>query len=77
MNKRQTLEAAERMRGLEMPLLLAWASNDKIFPIEYAERFAAEMPNARIVQIPNARTFVPIDQPQRLAKEIAAFIDAN
>ena len=34
------------------------------------------MPNARLVQIPDAKTFVPIDQPQRLADEIAAFVGA-
>ena len=33
--------------------------------------------NARIVEIPDANTFVPLDQPQRLADEIAAFVESN
>jgi pimeloyl-ACP methyl ester carboxylesterase len=73
MNKRYTLEAAEKLRGSELPLLLTWAPGDRLFPLKYAERLAGEVANARIVQIPDSRTFVPIDQPQRLADEIAGF----
>jgi pimeloyl-ACP methyl ester carboxylesterase len=73
MNKRYTLEAAEKLRGSELPILLAWAPGDRYFPISYAERLAAEVGNARIVPIPDSKTFVPLDQPQRLAEEIAAF----
>jgi pimeloyl-ACP methyl ester carboxylesterase len=73
MNKRYTLEAAERLRGSELPILLAWAPGDRFFPISYAERLASEVGDARIVQIPGSRTFVPLDQPQRLAEEIAQF----
>jgi pimeloyl-ACP methyl ester carboxylesterase len=73
MNKRYTLEAAEKLRGMDLPILLTWAPGDRFFPISYAERLAGEVPNARIVQIPDAKTFVPLDQPQRLAEEIAQF----
>lgn len=77
MNKRYTLEAAAKLRGSELPLLLAWAPGDRFFPISYAKRLADGMPNARIVEIPDASTFVPLDQPQRLAEEIAAFAGTN
>jgi pimeloyl-ACP methyl ester carboxylesterase len=77
MNKRYTLEAAEKLRDSDLPILLTWAPGDRFFPLKYAERLASEVPNARIVQIPDSRTFVPVDQPQRLADEIAAFIDAD
>ena len=73
MNKRYTLEAIEKLRGSELPVLLTWAPGDRLFPLKYAEKFASEVPNARIVQIPDSRTFVPVDQPQRLADEITAF----
>jgi len=77
MNKRYTLEAAEKLRSSELPILLTWAPGDKLFPISYAERLAKDTPNARIVEIPNANTFVPLDQPQRLADEIATFVEQN
>jgi len=73
MNKRYTLEAAEKLRDSDLPILLAWAPGDRFFPLKYAQRLAGEAKNARIVEIPDAKTFVPLDQPQRLADEIAAF----
>lgn len=77
MNKRYTLEAAEKLRNSELPILLTWAPGDKLFPLKYAQRLAGEVPNARIVEIPDAATFVPLDQPQRLADEIAGFAAAE
>jgi pimeloyl-ACP methyl ester carboxylesterase len=74
MNKRYTLEAAEKLRGSELPILLTWAAGDRYFPITYAERLASAAGNARIVEIPDSKTFVPIDQPQRLADEITGFL---
>jgi pimeloyl-ACP methyl ester carboxylesterase len=76
MNKRHTLEAAEKLRGSQLPILLAWAPGDRFFPRKYAERLAAEAGNAKIVDIPDSKTFVPIDQPERLAEEIASFVGA-
>ncbi len=74
MNKRHTLEAARLLRATGLPLLLAWAPGDKFFPLKYAERLAADSGKARIVEIPDASTFVALDQPQRLADEIAGFL---
>jgi pimeloyl-ACP methyl ester carboxylesterase len=75
MNKRHTLAAADRLRGSELPVRLLWAPGDKYFPIKYAERLAGELENAEIVPIEDAKTFVPLDQPQRVADEIAGFVD--
>ena len=44
MNKRYTLEAAEKLRDSELPILLTWAPGDRFFPIKYAERLAEETP---------------------------------
>jgi pimeloyl-ACP methyl ester carboxylesterase len=77
MNKRYTLEAAEKLRGSDLPVLLAWAPGDRVFPLKFAERLGGEVPNARIVEIPDAGTFVPLDQPERVADEIAGFIETG
>ncbi|HEX6753560.1 MAG TPA: alpha/beta hydrolase [Solirubrobacterales bacterium] len=77
MKKRYTLEAAEKLKRSELPILLTWAPGDRLFPLEYAQRLVGDTPNARLVEIPGARTFVPIDQPQRLADEIASFVASN
>jgi pimeloyl-ACP methyl ester carboxylesterase len=74
MNKRYTLEAARQLRGSQLPILLTWAPGDRLFPLSGAERLATDAGNARIVQIPDAGTFVSLDQPQRLSEEIAEFV---
>lgn len=74
MNKLHTLAAAEKLRSSDLPIRLLWAPGDKYFPVSYAERLAGETQNAEIVQIPDAKTFVPLDQPQRVADEIATFV---
>jgi pimeloyl-ACP methyl ester carboxylesterase len=73
MTKDHTLRAAEELRGSEFPLLLAWAPGDRFFPISYAERLAEEVGGAKLVRIPDAATFVPFDQPDRVAAAIADF----
>jgi pimeloyl-ACP methyl ester carboxylesterase len=73
MNKRHTLAAAEKLRGSQLPIRLLWAPDDNYFPISYAERLANEAGNAELVRIPDAKTFVALDQPRRVADEIAEF----
>jgi pimeloyl-ACP methyl ester carboxylesterase len=77
MDKKHTLAAAERLRGSGFPLLLAWAPGDRYFPISYAERLAAEVGGAKLVRIPDSATFVPFDQPDRVAAAIAEFAPSS
>jgi pimeloyl-ACP methyl ester carboxylesterase len=74
MNKEHTLAAAERLRDFRHPALLAWAPGDRFFPISYAERLAQDIPDSRIVEIEDAKTFVALDQPERLAEAIDEFM---
>lgn len=77
MNKRYTLAAAEKLRGSQLPIRLLWAPGDRVFPISYAERLAGEAGNATLTRIEDARTFVPLDQPARVAEEIAEFATSS
>jgi pimeloyl-ACP methyl ester carboxylesterase len=61
------LETAARLSAFERPVLLAWAPEDRFFPLEHARRLAAIFPDARVVEVPDSRTFVSLDQPDRLA----------
>jgi pimeloyl-ACP methyl ester carboxylesterase len=76
MNKRYTLEAAKRLADFDRPTLLAWAPEDRVFKLSYAERLAETIPNATLETIEDAKTFVPLDQPGRLAELIGAFVSA-
>ncbi len=73
-SNRQTIEAAERLRQFDRPTLIAWAPEDHFFKLRFAERLAADIPNARLVEIDDAFTFVPEDQPEKLAAAISDFI---
>jgi pimeloyl-ACP methyl ester carboxylesterase len=73
-DKRDTLAAAERLRERPLPTLLAWAPDDLMFPLRFAERLVAMIPGARLEQIADSRAFVPQDQPERLAELIATFV---
>lgn len=72
-DKRDTLAAAEKLRSFERPTLLAWAREDIVFKLRFAERLAGDIPNSRLELIEDSRTFVPEDQPERLAELIGAF----
>lgn len=74
LDPRLTLEAADRLHGFGRPVLLAWAPEDRLFPIAHAERLAALLPDARVARIDDAYTFVSEDQPERLAELIATFV---
>jgi pimeloyl-ACP methyl ester carboxylesterase len=69
-----TIAAAEKLRGFDRPALLAWAPEDRFFPIAHAERLAELLPDARLARIDDSRTFVSEDQPQRLAELIGGFV---
>jgi pimeloyl-ACP methyl ester carboxylesterase len=66
-------DVATRLPGFTKPVLLCWAPADGFFKIALGRRLEATFPNARLVEIPDALTFVALDQPELLAKEIAAF----
>jgi pimeloyl-ACP methyl ester carboxylesterase len=66
--------AAAKFKDFDRPVLLTWARDDKFFKLDLGERLAAAFPNARLEMIDNSRTFVPEDQPDRLAELIAAFV---
>lgn len=68
-----TLAAAERLAGLRAPVLLLWPRNAPFFPFRHAERWATILPDAKLVEVPDSRTFVCRDQPAFTADEIAAF----
>lgn len=72
-NKRYTIEAAEKLRNYDRPVLLAWGADDRAFKLSFAERLAAAIPGAELERIPNSYTFVSEDQPERLAELIREF----
>lgn len=71
------VDVATRLPAFDRPVLLCWAPADRFFKIGLGRRLAADLPDARLVEVPGARTFVALDQPARVADEIAAFAGAT
>jgi pimeloyl-ACP methyl ester carboxylesterase len=70
---RHTLAAARELRTFNRPVLLAWAPEDKLFPIRLAHRLAGMLPDSRLVEIGDSYTFISEDQPAVLARHIVEF----
>jgi pimeloyl-ACP methyl ester carboxylesterase len=75
-DNRLTLRAAERFPELQIPVLIVWGAADRFFPVAHARRLAELIPDARLVELPGARTFVSLDRPGEVAREIDAFVGA-
>jgi pimeloyl-ACP methyl ester carboxylesterase len=61
---------AQLIERFDRPVLLAWGPEDQVFPIAHAQRYAAALANAEVVEIPDAYSFTPEDQPGALADAI-------
>lgn len=61
---------AVRHAAFDKPVLLAWGMRDRFFTPALGRRLAAAYPRSRFVELPEARTFVPHDEPARLAELI-------
>jgi pimeloyl-ACP methyl ester carboxylesterase len=73
--RRHTLQADAALAAFERPTLIAWASEDRVFPYRHAERLAQILPDAELVSIADSYTYVPEDQPLVLAGLIDGFIE--
>lgn len=71
-----TLDAVPALQAFAKPVLLVWGENDKLFPIAHAERLQADFPDATMVRIADACTYVMLDQPDALAAAITTFVPA-
>lgn len=73
-DKRILEDNAPKLRGFDKPVLVAWAADDKMMPPAHGRRFAELFPDARLVEVADSRTLIPIDQPARLAALIAGHV---
>jgi pimeloyl-ACP methyl ester carboxylesterase len=71
--KREIRAATSKLRSFERPVLVVWDEEGTMMPNSEGRRLAAAFPNCRYVELPDCYTLIPLDQPQALAREIAAF----
>lgn len=56
------------------PTLFVWSSEDPVFPVAHARRYADALPDARVVLTEDCYSFTAEDRPDALADALAAFV---
>jgi pimeloyl-ACP methyl ester carboxylesterase len=62
------------MKSFERPVLVAWATEDKLMPREHGRRLADFFPDGRLVEIGDSYTLIPEDQPEAFARVLRDFV---
>jgi pimeloyl-ACP methyl ester carboxylesterase len=66
-------QIAAELADFSKPALLAWAADDRFFPLAHARRLAGILPDAHLELIKASRTWVMRDQPLWTAQLIGQF----
>ncbi len=62
------------LKDLGKPVLIIWGEKDQQFPLEYAQRLHREIPESRLVIIPDAGHLILFDAPDAVASALTDFI---
>lgn len=73
----ELLDVSTRLHRFDRPVLLVWGDADRFFKVDFARRLRDIFPDARLVEVPGGKTFLPLDEPELVAREIAAFAGAT
>ena len=71
---RAVAEATAALPSFHRPALVVWAAEDRVMPPEHGRRLAELLPDARLVEVPDSYTLVPLDQPASLAGAVRDFV---
>lgn len=74
--RRDLLAATAALGSFKGPVLVAWDSEGKMMPNEHGRRLAEAFSDSRLVEIAEAYTLVPLDQPKVLSGHMREFLAA-
>jgi haloalkane dehalogenase len=63
-----------QLTALGVPAKIVWGAKDEFAPIGGAYRFTKELPEAELVVLEDAGHFLMEDEPDRVAREVTAFV---
>lgn len=73
---RYTRDAADALaRHWRKPILLAWAAEDRVFPLSHAQRYAPAV-HAELRTIDDSYTYLSEDQPERTAAVLRSWFES-
>lgn len=71
------LEWADRLSVFTRPVLILWAREDRMMPLEHAERLARTFEDSTVVIVDDSWTLISEDQPDAFADTLVAFVDRD
>lgn len=63
-----------KLAALGVPTLILWGQGDEFLPVDYASRFARNIPGSKLVVLEDVRHFLFEDEPERCAREVINFL---
>jgi pimeloyl-ACP methyl ester carboxylesterase len=63
--------------GVKAPALVVWGDDDRVVPRSAGEVYAARLHDARFETVGTCGHAVDMEQPDALARRVAAFIEGN
>lgn len=63
-----------KLNQITIPTLVVWGANDAIVPLEDGKDFAAKIPNARLVLIPECGHVASMEQPKLFLDAVTSFL---
>ncbi|MCP4691225.1 MAG: alpha/beta hydrolase, partial [Desulfobacterales bacterium] len=66
-------EPRENLRKINIPTLILWAENDRLFPVSVARRLQGDIPGAALATVPNCGHFIPEEQPETVVAHLMDF----
>lgn len=63
---------APRLHRFTGPVRLVWGLDDRFFTPTLGRRLAALFPDGEFIEVPGARTFVPLDKPRAVIEAVTA-----
>jgi pimeloyl-ACP methyl ester carboxylesterase len=67
---RDLLDVSTRLGRFTKPVALVWGTSDRFFKLEFARRLKESFANASLVEVEGGKTFLPLDEPERVAAAI-------
>jgi haloalkane dehalogenase len=64
----------KKLAALGVPTLVLWGQQDEFLPVDYASRFAREIPGSKLVLLEGVRHFLFEDEPERCAQAVLDFL---
>jgi pimeloyl-ACP methyl ester carboxylesterase len=69
--KTDLVDVSTRLPRFTKPVTLVWGQRDRAFTPSLGRRLAALFPNSTLIEVPDARTFVSLDNPTAVIDAVA------